>query len=205
MGFVPVPNVVQIEMLYTQQAEPCENVYHYQFAAPPTASDMNLLIDAMKAWELNHAAALRNVATELTRIRARDLSTQNGVIVDRQVIPTIVGADTTIGLPNNVTVAVSHRTGLGGRSFRGRTFHIGLSDNQVGNNQVLPPTLTALGQVYTLLLAVNPAGSQPLVVVSRRHNKADRAVGIATPVTDIVVNKFIDSQRRRLPEHNRHH
>lgn len=205
MEFIPVPNVAQVEMLYTQQGEPCENVYHYQFAAPPTALDLNNLIDAMKAWELNHASALRNVATELTRIRARDLSVQDGLIVDRQVIPTIVGADVSTGLPNNVTVAIAKRTGLGGRSFRGRTFHIGLSDNQVGNNEILPPTLTALGQVYTLLINVDLSGNPPLVVVSRRHGGNPRLVGVATPVTSITIDKFTDSQRRRLPEHNRHH
>lgn len=204
-AFIPVPNVAQVDMIYTQDNQPVENVYHYQFAAPPTALDLNNLIDSLKTWETDHGAGLRSDDVALVRIKARDLTTVDGIGVDRQIVPAIVGTNVAGAMPNNVTLAMTWRTGLAGRSFRGRTYHIGLVKGTLtAPNQVSNAGQASLIAAYTLLLDVDPAGSPPLVVVSRRHANADRLVGIATPVTACTTDGFVDSQRRRLPFHNRH-
>lgn len=206
MGFIPAPNVVRLDAIYTQDNQLCENVYHYQFAAAPTALELNNLIDAFKTWETNHGAALRADDVALVRVKATDMTAPDGLIVDRQIVPAIVGTNVAGSMPNNVTLAITWRTGLGGRSFRGRTYHIGLVKGTLtAPNQVSNAGQASLIAAYSLLMAVDPIGLQPLVVVSRRHAKADRLVCVSTPVTAATTDGFVDSQRRRLPFHNRHH
>lgn len=191
-------------MLYSVQGQLCENVYHVQMPTQPDATVMNNIIDELKTWEATYPANSRGNLTALYEIKCKDLTVADGVGVDRQIVPLITGVDTTQQLPNNVTVAIAWRTGRTGRSYRGRTFHLGLCVNQITGNTLTNPTLTGLVSAYTQLLTTfGPAGGQ-LVVVSLRHNNAWRAAGVATPITGCTVNGTLDSQRRRLPEHNRH-
>lgn len=200
--FIPAPGVVQVEMIYNYLLSTCENVYHVQMSsggASPTAADMMAVAAAFENWESTQGRQWRNLNAVLTMIRVRDLTVQAGAVVERVPTSNVTGAGGGTALPGNVTAAVSWRTALGGRSFRGRSYHIGLQVTFTNANQLTAATQTGLAAAYTALLnAVNTTWASGLVVLSYAHNKFWRNTAVATPITSVSVDINLDSQRRRL-------
>lgn len=110
-------------------------------------------------------------------------------------------------MPNFVSVAVKMYTANRGKSFRGRTYWIGLDQGAILQNSLQSATATAilnaLNALQTDLSGMTP--SCELCVLSRFHNKLKRDNGIGTAVLGFTfVDMFLDTQRRRAPAHNRH-
>jgi len=105
------------------------------------------------------------------------------------------------GFPNNVAFVLTFRTGLTGRSARGRAYIGGIPASATTTNNTVFSSFAAamvadMGQVKTAAVG---AGWQ-LVVVSRITGGALRPLGVHNAVTSIVArNTELDSQRRRLP------
>lgn len=203
--FVPLPNTAQVEMIYLADTEPAENVYHVKGTAPWTLATLQTLTQNFIAWELSVMSPNRSTDTALVKVVARDASIQSGVVIENSDTLPIRGTSAGRTLPNNVTVAVAKRTDRGGRSYRGRIYHIGLTGDWIGTNTLLPSAPASLISDYESLLsgALSVNGAQ-LVVASKRQDKVWLNPGIVTPVTRFTVDNNLDSQRRRLPGHNRH-
>lgn len=218
--FVPVPNVAEARMIYIdQQNQIAMNTYHWLGSTTWNITTLNSLITSMISWEnstANPAKAVRNINVQLQTVNCRDLSTQNGPVVQRTA--GVFGTDTDPPVPNNVTIAVKHVTNVAGRAFRGRSYWIGLTTAQLdatgANQAVTPGTETALLAIYNTFLSGTgmalPNSAIP-VVVSRYHGvdanrkPIPRSTGVATAITGYaLVDRFLDSQRRRLVGHNRH-
>jgi hypothetical protein len=133
LAFIAVPETAQITMVYTgPNQNRMVNVYH--FIRPTLGWDPDALGDlaeAMLAWENNTGKTQRSNQIVCIGAEARDLSVQDSFVVSVAAIPPITGSLQTPVLPANVTVAVSLRTPFAGRSFRGRTYWIGLSEGAV--------------------------------------------------------------------------
>jgi hypothetical protein len=143
---------------------------------------------------------------------ARDLTTQTSSVV---IVPYpgahAAGGDNSGQIPAGLTKAFTARSGLAGRSQRGRTFVVGLASDSLSSgdkNVVATATLNDYVAWFNALIAAVPAANAAwsLVVVSRFHNGAPRASGATTPITSYgYANVFVDYQRRRAPGHARHH
>jgi len=109
-------------------------------------------------------------------------------------------------LPNNVTCAIKWLTANTGKSFRGRTYHIGMTDQMCAGNNLIGGYDNKFIVAYTALM--NAIASQPavagasnfhLVIVSKRHNNAWRDTATVTPVVSpALTNTIVDTQRRRM-------
>lgn len=205
MPFRPAPNVVQLVAKYTSWNEIVENVYHFSSGAAPTTATMNNLIDAFVNIENTNLKALRATQTVLTEVSCADLSSATGAFVDRAVNPTIAGTNAGLGCPNNVTIAVAWRTAKRGRSYRGRTFHIGFTETMRTGNTITSGALAAFIAAYSNLLVLGAAPIFNLGVLSGRQGGVDINPRIFTPATACTIDVNLDNQRRRLPGHNRHH
>jgi hypothetical protein len=206
MGFVAGTNVVEVDMVYEWQAERCENVYHVQMPAAVTLANLNALAAAFTGWEGTNGKQDRVNLCQLVSVVCTDLTTQNGLQVVSNPNPPIAGVGTSASMPNNVSCAIAWRTDLRGRSFRGRTFHIGLPESFATNNRLTIGAETSMATDYTALLsAVSAVTGAQLVVFSKQHNKAALNPGVTHVITHVSINTVLDSQKRRLPEHNRHH
>jgi len=202
MAFIPVPETAEVTMVYTgPNSNRMVNVYHY---VRPTlgwdADSLGDLGEALLSWENTVAKAQRSNQITCIGVECRDISVQDSFVVSVAAIPPIAGTLTTPVLPANVTLAVSLRTPFAGRSFRGRTYWIGLSEGAVQGDFVQPGTAqNILAAVRGLLEDVPQPLNAQLAVVPRYHNGQPRAVGIATPVTSaVLVDTRVDTQRRRL-------
>lgn len=205
MVFIPSLNVVRVDVVYTWKGEVCENVFHFSGDTTPEPADMTALATAVRNWRSTSLRPLQANDCLHQKVKVQDLSVEFGLGVELLISPADQGNLTDVSLPNNCTVAVGLKTGFSGRSFRGRAFHIGLTEALRTGNQVTTTTQTALIAAYMALRGPFSTNNYVLGVLSTRHNKADRAAGLFSLVNQVTVNPFLDSQRRRLPEHNRHH
>lgn len=119
---------------------------------------------------------------------------------------TLAGALVTPVMPPQVSIAISLRTGLSGRSYRGRVFFVGLPNSLTHSFGVVPgSTQTTYQGIWNALrTSLVTAGFQLCVLslysgVDGAGNKIPRAAGVATPVTSIIVGARLDTQRKRLP------
>lgn len=135
----------------------------------------------------------------LLRAEVKYLGVVNGNEVQIAAGANQNGEETSPCLPNNVTVALKLMTGLGGRGRRGRKYHIGLCENQVAFSHLDPTFQTTLLVRYQDWVDDMLSSEYPIVVVSYYINKLIRPNPLVTPVTNVLLDPIIDSQRRRLP------
>lgn len=200
MPFVPVPNVAQVDMVFMYNGQRCENVYHVQQESPYDQTSLAVLATLFRDWWDDEFKAGAPNTLALVLIVARALDTDSSPSIEFSAGLPIQGQVTAAGqLPNNVTQAIKWTTALRGRSYRGRTYHIGLTEDMVIGNTVQEPHLAYQANRYNALLTALDGLPGNLVVVSKIHNGVERTTGIATPVQAVSVDSTVDSQRRRLP------
>jgi len=199
MPFQPAERVIRVEAIYTYDGQIVENVLHYQTDPTPDATEMTAFA---AQWVTQWQAGIR--ATQPTNV---SLNTVKVTSLDSEFAPGIeyttglplAGTATGTGLPNNVTVAVRYLTALRGRSYRGRSFHIGIRATDVLLNQITTTFQTNLRAAYILMLNVATPQAYFQGVLSRYEGGVLRPEGVFTDITSVQVERVIDSQRRRLP------
>lgn len=201
MAFVPIPITAMLEYLMRQDGQAVENVVHYRLVAgAPTVADMSVLAAAAVAWWNTHLKPLTASNVSLVGIKVTSLQTFNAPVVEYLTGLPIVGTASGTPMPNNVTIVTRLATDNRGRSYRGRVYHVGLTNTQISGNTVGATTRTALQAAWSNAFTLGTAPVWTLVVASRFANGEPRTTGIKTDVTGCSVNATIDSQRRRLPE-----
>lgn len=218
MAFIPVPNCAQITMSYEiADSDIAENVFAVQNTGSWTPTSLGTVAAVFNTWNDTAVGGhspyeARSTETTLTQVEARDLTTQTGPVV---IVPYPgshgAGTDDSGQVPAGITKAFTARSGLAGRSQRGRTFVVGFAEDSLNSgDRNLVATTTANDYVAwfnALIAAVHSANAAwTLVVVSRFHNNAPRSTGVTTPISSYgYANLFVDYQRRRAPGHGRHH
>jgi len=203
MAFIPIPNVAQVTVNATFLGQQVQNVYHVRLDDTDPEPSLQDVADTFIAWVIAELVANVSSDVEYRSVIVTDQSVQNGAQYTGAFPPATNGEQLSAPLPSSNTVAVSWRTGFSGRSFRGRTFHFGLVESQVTDNEVVGATLTALVADYAQLITDCATAGFPLVVASRYTNGAPRVTGIKTNILSLLIDPVIDSQRRRLPGRGR--
>jgi hypothetical protein len=191
-------------------SQKCENTLYFR-SVSPTPEFGTALAGLLIFWWRDHYAPLVSSQVKLNEVVITDLSSDTGFQVTQAPATLITGGISTSDTePNNVTIAVSIRTAMRGRSFRGRNYVLGITNSQISNNTMDDTTITAWQAAYSELLTVASDADAVWVVVSRFSGiDADkkpipRAAGIATEVTNVVLaDATLDSQRKRLPGRGR--
>lgn len=197
--FIPLPNGIRLTANFTYAGQACVNVFHLQTAAPPSTLDLtNACASFANTWintlRLNFVDSLN-----LTRIVAADWTTQNGQVVNYLTGLPSPGGLNQGGLPGQVAIVTTHQTSKRGRSFRGRTYHMGISEVDVDGNVIDGVRQAAIQSAMGTLRSVWSGGGLTWVVASFYANKAPRVTGVATPVTSVRTGLVVDTQRRRIP------
>lgn len=208
MPFIPATNVAQVEMLYNLNGEIVENVYHVKTPSPLTEAQLDALTGVFESWEITTARLQRTNECTLSGIRATDLSTLGGAQFFRPSGGGAPGTLTGDASPNNVTLAVKANTTRGGRGSQGRSFWVGISEqNTNGNLYSTPDALLITQALDTLKTNVAAIGAGYFLAVL--HSRVGGVVinpRLATAITSWSLKDFVlDSQRTRLPGHRRKH
>ena len=218
------PKCVKAALDFAQQdGEFAENTFGLMGSAdgPYDAAQLTDIANALITWMGTGDGAGHSYQAELSdnyeliSVTVKDLSVVDGAIV--VAAASVVGSKASDAEQQGVAAAITARTGLSGRSFRGRTFILGLTDASVVDashpNQLASGYATNMSDAFNALPGVggSPAISSGgtdfvMAVLSYRNAGADRANILPTPITSYGFHDLLtDFQRRRAPGHNRHH
>jgi len=203
MVFVPAVNTVNAFMEFGMPNNVLagNSLWIRDQLGQPTAARLELLCELLKNWWNTQMKTAVSNEIALVRINARDMTVQNGVVLDYTVGLPIAATGNSPSMPANVTIAITLRTGFAGRTRRGRLYHIGLTEAQVVGNYISVAAQQFIQNAYRLLRSqyLMP-NSFEWVVCSRFNNGQPRQQALLTPITEIfMIDRRVDSQRRRLP------
>lgn len=198
MPFQAVEEAAQVLINYRQAGQELQSQLYFRTGGSDNATFLTALSQMVADWLTNSWAPVASNAAEVVSLLTTNVSIEGGTQITFTPIGGITGDIVSPALPTGTTITASWRTGRSGRSFRGRTYHVGLTEQQVVANAVDSGSRTALQSAYGQLIIDANANNTPLVVASRFSNNAPRTVGIVTDVLTVLVDEFIDSQRRRL-------
>lgn len=194
------PGVVSLEAVWLQENEIVENTFHYTGLSTTTVEQLTAVANVYYEWA-GDKSILFHAACQLQKMVVRDLSSPTGTSVEVSASPPIDGTGEGGALPNNVTFSLKRETGMRGRANRGRIYLIGipLSAVAAGAQQLDAVFAGSCVDAYNSLKA-NMLSEQ-----SAQEVLLHKALGTNTPITTYgFADLNLDSQRRRLPGHNRH-
>lgn len=214
--FIPVSNAMEVILDFEQQdGSTALNGFWVQRSAAWTPALMLTMLEAFITWftDGDGTHSYRgSVGTDnqLVTVRGRDMTEQNGfVVVTNDGLPIAgAGGGTAAGL--GMTWCVTARTGLAGRSYRGRTYPVGLPTGfweDFNLNEINATFAAHMVLAFDNLITTVPGADSEatLVVCSRYHNGGWRDEGVTTPITSYGYSTLsTDFQRRRSPFHNVH-
>lgn len=197
--YIPVPNTAKVDWIFSTPGGVAMNSLYFEKGSALTEADLTAIAAAAEdAWE-SQISSIAATTVSLDRTVVTDLTTDSsGQVTDPGGIS---GGNSSEQLPDNSTVAISFRSALRGRSFRGRVFHVGLNVDNVANDSIGPSNATIFATKYQAAVDAIAASVSGLthVVVSLCHDNTWRTTGVTTPVTSIQVDPILDSMRNRLP------
>lgn len=200
MAFIPFSNTAFSQIRYTLDGQQAMNTLWWENVTAWDAGSLADLTSAIADWASGNLMPLLSTTLSLREVFARDMSTENSFEATNVISPAQSGGGG-LALPNNVSLCVSMRTSVTGRSQRGRNYLAGIpGDQTAGINTIDSTFIASILDVYAMLLDNALFPNFTLVIASRFHNGAPRLVGQNTPVASFTcVDNVIDSQRRRLP------
>lgn len=206
MPFVPVANTALVEVRMSLALQKVENTLWVEnVSAWDGGSLEELCTEVVTWWSASYApittdqVTLREVvATDMTSLTAATASISGDDAVGSQIGGT---------LPGNCSLAVSFRTALRGRSFRGRNYVVGIPLEEMSSIDTVQGSYKGLVKdAYDAFQTAITTADWTWVVASRFSGvdpdtglPIPRVSGVTTPITSVVVvDGVIDSQRRRL-------
>lgn len=205
MATVYNPNVARVDLLHLWDSQEVENTLYFFSTTEPNQAALQDLADGVRLyWQTNmlplmssEVAFLLAEVTKLEPVPAEFASAP-------AALPNI-GGNGGAALPNSVSIAVSFRTGLTGRSYRGRNYWLGLTETTVQDNEITSAHAAAIVAAYAGMMGSNVVTDfWTWGVYSQRTNNAPRETGLFQDITSVaIVDYTIDSQRRRLPGRGR--
>lgn len=222
-AFVPAVNTAEIAMSFTDVTGD-ENINKFDVLRSSAWSATSLLnmMDAFITWFTagNGSTSYQKLMSSscaLTAVKGRDLTTQHGLsLVTNTGLP-IAGTGASSSIAAGLSKAVTHRTGLAGKSYRGRTFLAGIDSGAVpapDSGEIDASYMSNVVNAFSALIEAVPAADAACtwVVLSRWYQpggpntpSVPRATGVMTPITSVgYATLNVDFQRRRAPGHARH-
>jgi len=202
MPFVPVPATVKVSLFYTMDNQQCMNRIHVSTSPTlPSAGDCATIAAAVAGWWLGNVQPLVSNTLSLRAVEAVSIAEPNGPQAVFSAGLPVIGAKVQDPLPNSTALAVSLRSGLTGRSARGRWFWLGFTEDQIAGNVVNAGVATSIVAAMDNLLSTITGLSAFPAIVSYIANGVPRPGGpVKFFINDaLVVDTIVDTQRRRLP------
>lgn len=197
----PAPGIITLDAIWTQANEPVENTYHYRFGGTIDIALLNAIAETYEDWVQANQFLFSSDCAWIKAYVA-DLTSTSSASVEYNPGAPIDGTDPGAALPNNVTWALKRLTAKKGRANRGRIYWIGMTaaDLDPSSQQITAARATLRVTAGLALMAAQLTDNGVQEVVYHK------AAGTGTDVVSYGYSDlFLDSQRRRLPGHNRHH
>lgn len=201
MPFVPGQLVAEVNINQLLYGERVQNTLYCLNFGGWTPAGLQVLAGEMITWVGTQLYPSLSNALSLTEVFVRDLTVADGPQFTGVPTVPVLGGQAGSALPGNCAVVASFRTGLTGRSRRGRNYVAGITELEANQNLISPALRNSIQAAYDNLLAPSgPFGASGAawVVFSRIALGVERVNGLPTFVSAVLVDNRIDSQRRRL-------
>lgn len=201
MAFVPTPLGAMLTALFRSS----DNTFaqnRFWFACPAGVDEAALLAiaEAYNTWNAEEGKSLYTANWSLVDITVRDMTEEEGIqITDTEGLPS-VGTNAGSAGPFQVTWTTTWRTGLVGRSNRGRTFGIGMSQEAALHNVLTSAAHSLFVTKMQSFLDIWPTVDPTVIfsIASFSNGGIPREEGVLRPVTEFSVPFPLATQRRRL-------
>lgn len=200
MPFIPAEDTARVAIKFlSANGEDATNVLHFQNTADgANPASMTALLDLLEDWLETDWAPAASQDWQTDFIEAVSINNADGPLVTR--VLTVNGTVTQPALPAQDTIAVSARTGLSGRSRRGRIFHVGMPKTFVTGSTITSAGSAQLLASYEALLDTLAPSDWRYVIASFVANKVPRTTALLTQVTGfILTDVIVDSMDSRKP------
>jgi len=201
MALPVVPATVKASLFYTLSGQPAMNRIHIGTVATlPSEAICAAFAAEIADWWVTTCRVLVPATMELRQVQVQSIAEVNGPQATFSSGLPSPGTVAQPALPNNVSFCVSLRSGLTGRSARGRWYWAGLTEGQVtGNNVDAGSAASIVAAIDGLLNTIEAVGGSP-VIVSYNSGGGPRPGGpVKFVITDaLAVDTVVDSQRGRL-------
>lgn len=198
--FIPAVNVAKVAMYWDTPGGKALNIFHFRKATPFDKDDLAALEAVISLnWDAQFSP-LQATAVECNRILLTDINEDDSFQVDRAPSTPLAGGLNENAMPSNVTVATKFGTGHAGRSYRGRSYFIGLTEPQcIGDILVAGVSDDITSAWVDFIGAVHDSDlGADLVIVSYCNDGAWRDEALVNPVSEITTENTLDSMRTRL-------
>ena len=194
-GPLPVPFIIPgcVEVVTHAQSNGNErcNVFHYGYTgSAPVASELESLLADWEASVIEAQEDLTWVGTTYYKAVARDLGDTAGAYAERSMFR--IGADGNAATSSQVSLCLSKRSGLRGRSRHGRFYIFDVTDPFFDHDTLNVVYLPLLNNLAENLLETRLSGRFVPVIASRKHLNW-------VPIRSITWDFTVDTQRRRIP------
>jgi len=203
MAFQKVVDCVEIDMIYTYNSVPAQNVFYARLVGGYSQAQIQTLADAVDgAWAATFPGD-QPVEVSYVRTEVRGLAVPNDITA-QSVVSAGPGTHTGNALPSQVTFSIKKTSGLTGRSARGRTYWIGIPDNELegADENFVKAAYAAqmVADIDFIRSTIEGTGAWEAVLVSRWFENVKRSEGEVFPWTGTTnVDLRVDTNRSRLP------
>lgn len=195
-----VINGMRAELRYTLMTEQIMNtLWFHKNTGEVSSADCQTLGEYLADWWSDNMKSLLTVNLTLREVYVRGAERVSGnpEYTATNGLPASGTIDAE-SMPGNVALCVSFRTGLTGRSYRGRNYVSGMNDGVVSGNQFQVSFVNNVVAAYTTLLTDLPTAFD-WVVASFQTNGVPNIPGLVHAVQSILATDTnVDSMRSRL-------
>lgn len=205
MASVYNDNVAQADVVHIWDGQTVENVLYFFYTNPINeAGLLNLATGLRDYWQTNMLPLMSSLVA-FQYVEVTHLTPSPAYTATVPANSPNVGGDSNPASPNNVSITVSFRTGVTGRSYRGRNYWLGLTEPNVINSSVNPAHAALIVDAYAGMTGPDTIATDwRWGVYSRYVNGVPRETGQFTDITTVLITDYVvDSQRRRLPGRGR--
>jgi hypothetical protein len=199
MAFVPVSHVAKLDLVYLQGEQEMVNTLYVYSSIGWSTSTLTDLAGFTWSWWDDEYGPFVSSDVSLKLIRARDLTEQDGPVIEYISIDPAVGDGVSPVLPGNVTCTVKFLTGLAGKRNRGRVYVVGLQEASVTGNRLITGHSDDWIAAFMAFKSMCEAHSWTHMQVHQYTKDGPLEAGVARPIVQYACDGVVRSQRRRLP------
>lgn len=172
-----------------------ENTFSLQTTTGLHPSGAQLAALAADWWTVNGPSIQSYMSSNVTflSVTIRDLNDSSGAEGTFTIPVNTFGSVGSDAVPYNAAAVISWRSAFVGRRGRGRWYATGIAEAQVSGNTLSATLQTLLLAAGVVINSYTGTGDIPATPVI-----ASRVAHLLYDITAVVVDSFVDSQRRRL-------
>lgn len=204
MADVPTANGIKAAMIYTYNSQRLVWVFHFTNGAPATLANLQALATYLQGWDNTYIKPFRVTTSNWVKCETRALDGPGSPVWDLVPVVNQLGTAGGVGFPAFTALCIRHTTGLGGRSYRGRTYACMFPTAAAATVDTMSTGVAASWTTAFNQLRIGAAAIGFTFVVNSMYSGVDsngraipRSFGVMTPIIASEAGIGFDTNRHR--------